>query len=289
MMAPGMMALGGRTAVVVPGPPGGSGGRSRSRLPGAGCIWRWPTSARRAWPRRRTRPAHGVTVSRHQLDVADAEAVAALPEAVLAAHAGVAHDGVALLVNNAGVALARSTSNRWQKADFEWLFAINFLAVVRMTRAFLPVLRRIRTRRGIVNISSLFGLIAPPGQAAYSASKFAVRGFSEALRPRARRAATSGSRRSVPAVSAPASPSMRGCPARRRQAQLTRPRWRASRRALPACCKCHPEDAARIIARGVERRRARIMVGRDAKLATLVARLFPVSYWGLIGRVGRGL
>ena len=65
--------------------------------------------------------------------------------------------------------------------DFEWLFEINFWGVVRMTRAFLPLLRASEDAC-VVNISSAYGLVAPPEQAAYAASKFAVRGFSEALR-----------------------------------------------------------------------------------------------------------
>src|SRR5688500_7008848 len=118
---------------------------------------------------------HGVTVSRHELDVADRAAVAAFPDAVEQAHGR-----ADILVNNAGVAVG-GTFVEIAEEDFEWLFEINFWGVVRMTRAFLPLLRR-SDEAHIVNISSLFGLIAPPGQSAYCASKFAVRGFSESLR-----------------------------------------------------------------------------------------------------------
>ncbi|TXM88765.1 SDR family NAD(P)-dependent oxidoreductase, partial [Methylobacterium sp. WL116] len=116
-----------------------------------------------------------VRISRHPLDVADRDAIAALPAAVEAAHGG-----LDVLINNAGVALG-GTFEDVTEADFEWLFEINFWGVVRMTRAFLPLLRAQPEAR-IVNLSSLYGLIAPPGQTAYSASKFAVRGFSQALR-----------------------------------------------------------------------------------------------------------
>ena len=118
----------------------------------------------------------GVAVSEHRLDVADEGAVAAFPAAVLAEHGR-----VRVLVNNAGVALG-GRFEQTDPADFEWLFSINFWGVVRMTRAFLPVLRREPGAAQIVNLSSVFGIVAPPGQAAYAASKFAVRGFSEALR-----------------------------------------------------------------------------------------------------------
>lgn len=118
---------------------------------------------------------HGVRVSLHSLDLTDRAGIAALPEAVLAQH-----EGVDLLVNNAGVALGGAFEDISEE-DFDWLFEINVSAVVRMTRHFLPLLRLSPEAR-IVNISSLYGLIAPPGQTAYAASKFAVRGFSDALR-----------------------------------------------------------------------------------------------------------
>ena len=114
-------------------------------------------------------------MSRHRLDVADRAAVAGFPDVVAAEHAG-----VDVLVNNAGVAVG-GTFEQVSDEDFEWLFEINFWGVVRMTRAFLPLLRASDDAR-VVNLSSVFGLVAPPEQVAYAASKFAVRGFSEALR-----------------------------------------------------------------------------------------------------------
>ena len=119
--------------------------------------------------------AAGVRPSRHVVDVADRAAVAALPALVREAHGR-----VDVLVNNAGVALGGSFE-QVSETDFDWLMAINFEAVVRMTRAFLPLLHGSDDAR-IVNVSSVYGLVSPPGQSAYSASKFAVRGFSNALR-----------------------------------------------------------------------------------------------------------
>ena len=103
--------------------------------------------------------AYGVNVSRHSLDVADRVAVAAFPDVVAAEHAG-----VDVLVNNAGVAVG-GTFEQVTDEDFEWLFEINFWGVVRMTRAFLPLLRASEDAR-VVNISSVYGLIAPPEQVA---------------------------------------------------------------------------------------------------------------------------
>src|SRR5271170_983203 len=117
----------------------------------------------------------GLRISLHRLDVADRAAVAALPAQVLAQH-----PGVDILVNNAGVAIG-GTFDQVSESDFEWLFEINFWGVVRMTRAFMPTLKASDDAR-LVNVSSVYGIISPPGQTAYSASKFAVRGFSNALR-----------------------------------------------------------------------------------------------------------
>jgi NADP-dependent 3-hydroxy acid dehydrogenase YdfG len=94
--------------------------------------------------------ARGTEVSEHVLDVSDAEAVAALPATVLAAHGR-----VNVLVNNAGVALM-GRFEQVSAADFEWLFGINFWGTVRMTRAFLPLLRQERAAQ-IVNLSSIYG------------------------------------------------------------------------------------------------------------------------------------
>jgi NAD(P)-dependent dehydrogenase (short-subunit alcohol dehydrogenase family) len=134
---------------------------------------------RRRWrtppPRSPARRLPGQRVSHHRLDVGNRAAVAAFPAEVTAEHGA-----VDILVNNAGVALG-GTFLEVAESDFDWLIGINFWGVVQMTRAFLPLLSNSEEAR-IVNVSSLLGLIAPPGQTAYAASKFAVRGFSQSLR-----------------------------------------------------------------------------------------------------------
>ena len=116
-----------------------------------------------------------VAVSEHAADVADPAAAQSVRKTVLAEHGR-----ASVLINNAGVALL-GRFDEVSLADMEWLFAINFWGTVRMCEAFLPVLRREPVAQ-IVNLSSIFGIVAPAGQTAYAASKFAVRGFSEALR-----------------------------------------------------------------------------------------------------------
>ena len=109
------------------------------------------------------------------VDLADAAAVVAAGERIRAAH-----PRVRLLVNNAGIALG----GRFEQVtldQYEEVVDVNFRAVVRLTHTLLPALRA-EPGSHLVTVSSLFGLIAPAGQSAYAASKFAVRGFSEALR-----------------------------------------------------------------------------------------------------------
>lgn len=208
----------------------------------------------------------------HLLDVADRAAVAAFPAEVRAAHGR-----CDVLVNNAGVALG-GTFEQVAEEDFEWLFEVNFWGVVRMTRAFLPLLRESDDAR-LVNLSSIYGIIAPPGQAAYSASKFAVRGFSQALRHE-----LAGTPVGVTVVHpggvatniAASARVPKGAPPE----EVARRKAEAARLlTLP------PERAGEIIADGIERRLPRVLVGNDAKLVSLVERLVPVSYWGLVARL----
>jgi NAD(P)-dependent dehydrogenase (short-subunit alcohol dehydrogenase family) len=213
---------------------------------------------------------YGAKVSTHRLDVADRSAVAAFPDAVLAAHGR-----ADLLVNNAGVAIG-GTFEQAAEEDFDWLFEINFHAVVRMTRAFLPLLRS-SDRARIVNLSSIFGIIAPPGQTAYSAAKFAVRGFSEALRNELE---AEGSSVGVTVVHPGGVATSIA-----RNARPPRGGFDAAQRArFEKFLRMPPEQAGEIIVSGVEKERPRVIVGSDARFMALVERLAPVSYWKMLGR-----
>jgi short-subunit dehydrogenase len=217
--------------------------------------------------------ATGVRVTTQVLDLARPESAEAMFADVMAHHGR-----ATILVNNAGVALGGSFE-QVDAADFDWLISINFGAVVRLTRAFLPLLRQAPAAQ-VVNISSVFGLIAPPGQTAYCAAKFAVRGFSESLRHELVASRSSvgmtlvhpGGVRTGIAVNArlPAAAS----PAERQLHQVN------SRRAL----RLSPEAAASRILRGIEKREPRVLVGRDAVAAAWVQRLFPVVYWKWVAR-----
>jgi NAD(P)-dependent dehydrogenase (short-subunit alcohol dehydrogenase family) len=222
-------------------------------------------------PTNRTSSRSVLRISQHHLDVADRSAVAAFPAAVISAH-----PGVDSLVNNAGVAIG-GTFEAVSEEDFEWLFEINFWGVVRMTRAFLPLLRKSDDAR-VVNLSSIYGIISPPAETAYSASKFAVRGFSHSLRHELANSnvgvtvvhpggvATSiADNARVPKDMPPAEVARRRALAKK---ALTMP----------------PATAGEIIVQGIERRSARVLVGNDAKFLALLERLAPVSYWKIFAR-----
>jgi NAD(P)-dependent dehydrogenase (short-subunit alcohol dehydrogenase family) len=119
--------------------------------------------------------ALGVRVTSQRVDVADRAAVYGWADAVVSEHGR-----VNVILNNAGVALS-ATVESMRYEDFEWLMGINFWGVVYGTKAFLPHLKA-AGEGAIVNVSSVFGLIAVPSQSAYNASKFAVKGFTESLR-----------------------------------------------------------------------------------------------------------
>ncbi len=212
--------------------------------------------------------ALGVDVSTHVLDVGDADGCAALPARVIAEHGR-----VTALVNNAGVAVG-GLFEQVAAQDFDWLMNINFGATVRLTRAFLPLLAR-EPAAQLVNVSSIFGIIAPPGQTAYAASKFAVRGFSESLRhelgmtgsPVGVTIVHPGGVRTSIADNARLAKNLDAADVARERAN-----WRG----LLALA---PETAAECMARAIERREPRVIVGNDARGAALLQRLFPVSYW----------
>ena len=270
-----MLKLKGRTAVVT-GAAGGIGRGIAVSLARRGCHLALAdiddaALAQTAAEIRGNRAQDDIRISQHHLDVSDRVAVSAFPTQVMADHGG-----VDVLVNNAGVALG-GTFLAVAESDFDWLFGINFWGVVQMTRAFLPLLQKSEEAR-LINISSLFGLIAPPGQTAYCASKFAVRGFSEALRHE-----LAGTRVGVTVVH-PGGVATSIAKNARLPSSLSEEEVAKRRKFFDSVLTMPPEIAGEIIVRGVENRKPRILVGRDAKYAALVERLMPVTYWNWLGR-----
>jgi short-subunit dehydrogenase len=218
--------------------------------------------------------AASLKVSVHRVDVSVPEEIAEFAQAAVSAH-----PGLNIVVNNAGVALLGQFSEIDQ-AQMDWLMNINFWGVVHATRAFLPHLARQREAH-IVNLSSIFGIVAPPGQTAYAAAKFAVRGFSEALRHELQTAA-SPVRLSVVHPGGVATNIVRNC---RAGVGVTDNARRAqSIERFDAVAKTAPKAAALRIIQGIEKNQPRILIGNDARFMDLLQRLRPATYWAPMAR-----
>lgn len=214
-----------------------------------------------------TRARHGgLEVRTYVADLAETSTLAGLA-ATIDADSG----PVRLLVNNAGVALGGSFE-QISLEDFGWVMRVNFDATVHLTHAFLPSLRRAPGSH-VVNVSSVYGLVAPPGQSAYSASKFAVRGFTEVLR------------HELPATGIGVTAVHPGG-VRTKIAENARVGAHVSdldvqrvRRDFAKLLTIDPRDAAETILDGVAKRRSRVLIGSSAKVPDLLARITPVRYW----------
>jgi NAD(P)-dependent dehydrogenase (short-subunit alcohol dehydrogenase family) len=214
----------------------------------------------------------GSTARTYELDVADRGAVLHHADDVVR-DLGDVH----LVVNNAGVALGATVEEMtWE--DFDWLMGINFGGVVNGTKAFLPHL--VASGDGhLVNISSIFGFIGVPTQSAYNAAKFAVRGFTEALRqemiierkPVGVHCVHPGGIRTNIARSARTSESLGDD--RDKQA-----------RDFDRIARTTPERAAKTILRGVDRNSARILIGADAYVFDAIPRVLGARYEGIVAR-----
>jgi short-subunit dehydrogenase len=185
-----------------------------------------------------------------------------------------------LLFNNAGVALL-GQFDEFDQTQMAWLMDINFWGVVRGTRAFLGHLQS-RPQAHIVNISSIFGIIAPAGQSAYAASKFAVRGFSEALRHEL------AANKSTVRLSVVHPGGVKTNIARKARTG-TQLRESVSMNDVgdrfERVARTTPAAAARRIIRGIERNEPRILIGGDARILDIIQRLKPATYWGLLSRI----
>jgi short-subunit dehydrogenase len=217
---------------------------------------------------------HPQKVTVHRVDVGEPAQIAEFAQAAIAAH-----PGLNILINNAGVTLM-GQFHEIDQAAMDWLMNINFWGVVHGTRAFLPHLSQ-RREAHIVNLSSLFGIIAPPGQTAYVASKFAVRGFSESLRHELQ-AAGSPVRLSVVHPGGVATNIVRN--ARSGFGVTDNARRVQSIERFDTLAKTTPQAAALRIIAGIEKNQPRILIGNDARLMDLLQRLRPATYWAPIAR-----
>jgi short-subunit dehydrogenase len=178
--------------------------------------------------------------------------------------------------NNAGVAVASSVLDAVAEDD-EWLWEINFHGVVNGTRAFLPILAE-QDAGVIVNTSSVFGLVGIPYQSAYCASKFAVRGFTDALRQELRGTG-------VDAVNVHPGGITTNIARNARVRKDPEGRGRTHEqmaREFEAVTMTSPDKAAQIICTGVERGKSRILVGPDAYLFDTLGRVAPTHYYDVL-------
>lgn len=205
--------------------------------------------------------------SSHTVDVADAAAMAALPEAVLAAHGQ-----VDLLINNAGVSVG-GRLEQTSVEDFQWIFGVNVFGVIYGCKSFLPMLQQ-RPRAHILNISSTFGLVGFPQKTAYAATKFAVRGFSESLRAELEGGTVGLSCGFLGAVRTGIVRSSRVSSERGRELE---DRYLQEKGMAP-------EVAARALIAGVEADRFRVLVGADARAIDLASRALGGSLPKLVGK-----
>ncbi|TJY58273.1 SDR family NAD(P)-dependent oxidoreductase [Sinimarinibacterium sp. CAU 1509] len=207
------------------------------------------------------------------LDVSDRDAVYAHADAVKREF-GTAH----VVINNAGVALSQTIEDLSYE-DFEWLMGINFWGVVYGTKAFLPMLRA-QNDGVIVNLSSIFGIVTLPTQGAYHAAKFAVRGFTETLRQE-----LAGTGVSAVCVH-PGGIKTNIARAARFYVSATGDSDRdKAARDFDKLARTTPEQAARTIIEGIEKRSPRVLIGADARLLDRLQRWLPVAYPKVLAKV----
>ena len=176
---------------------------------------------------------------------------------------------VHIVINNAGVAIGPVKAENIKKEDFDWIMGINFWGMVYGTQAFTPYLKR-QKEAALVNISSLFGLIGVAYQAAYCASKFAIRGYTESLRMETLNDAPHLTVHSVH-------------PGGIATSIADNSKWvldspEPDNTNVDEFLVMPPSKAAEIIVNGIHKKKLRIIVGKDASDADIVQRIWPEKY-----------
>jgi len=218
------------------------------------------------------RAAHpALAVATYVADLSDDDATA-----TVAAELAADHPETTLLVNNAGVALG-GRFDQVTLEEFDWVMSVNFRSVVRLTHALLPALKA-HPGAHLVNVSSVFGIMAPAGQAAYSASKFAVRGFSESVRHE-----LADDEVGVTVVH-PGGIKTRIAETARTGSGVSRDEWEQGRKQFAKLLTIEPATAAAQIVEAIEKRRPRLLIGWSAKVPDVLVRMMPGSYWRLVAR-----
>ena len=221
-----------------------------------------------------------VSVSSHLLDVSDKESIEALPQKVIDQHGK-----VDLIFNNAGVT-AGAHFKDMDENNWDWVMGINFNGVVNSTRAFIPHMIN-NSEAAIVNTSSIFGMVAVPGQTVYHATKFAVRGFTESLALEMKQTNPNlqihcvhpghiGT--NIAATARMSDEDFNDNETRPSIFSKNAPKTQQEMGELFREGGMHPSKAAKIILNGVKKNKSRIFIGLDARLLDLSQRLFPKHY-----------
>ncbi|HEY0320322.1 MAG TPA: SDR family NAD(P)-dependent oxidoreductase [Pyrinomonadaceae bacterium] len=217
----------------------------------------------------------GTRVTTHVLNVADYKEMQEFAAAVVAEHGRVTH-----LINNAGVSLF-GTVEEVSIEDLQWLMNINFWGTVYGVKLFLPALRE-QSAAHVINVSSVFGLVAPPGNAAYSASKFAVRGFTESLRHE-----LEDTNIAVSCVH-PGGVATNIARGGRLGAEADQAAKEESVAFHAKVSRTTADEAARQIIRGIKRRSKRILIGTDARIIDVIHRAVPENYMTVLDKLSGG-
>jgi len=213
----------------------------------------------------------GTAHTTHVIDLTDDDAVLALAGGIEASH-----PHVQALITCAGSSMLGDIDQLTME-EMRWLMEVNLWGTVNITKALLPALRR-EPAAHITHLVSIYGLAAPAGRIPYAMSKYAVRGFTESLRHE-----LEASTVSVGAI----------YPAGVKTGIILHGRYAASidpaiaQRAAQAQAQMYhtePSDAARRIVDATVARRARTMVGREARLVDVLARVAPNGYWRFMRR-----
>ena len=226
---------------------------------------------------------YNVSVSSHILDVSDKESIEALPQKVIDQHGK-----VDMVFNNAGVATG-SHFKDMDEENWDWVMGINFDGVINSTRAFIPHMID-SPEAAIVNTSSIFGMVAVPGQTVYHATKFAVRGFTESLALEMKETNPNlqihcvhpghiGT--NIASAARMSEEDFKKSQEINAQSSMLSKNPPKSKKEMGEIFKnngMHPSKAAKIILNGVKKNKSKIFVGLDAKLLDLSQRLFPRHY-----------
>ena len=183
---------------------------------------------------------------------------------------------VNVVINNAGVALAGDLTDL-EYADMDWIIGVNFWGVVHGTKEFLPHI--IASGDGhVVNLSSLFGLVSMPGQSMYNASKYAVRGMTEALREEMLIG------KHPVGVTAVHPGGIKTAIARNARVSAKEDQAKTAEFFDKKLAKMTPEKAAEIIVNGILKNKARVLVGLDAHVIHHAAKLVGSRYQDVIAK-----